>query len=422
MPALLVSKSPPLSGEVTIHGAKNSVLPILAATLLCGTPCVLHNCPDILDVTHTLAILRSLGCETERRGASVYIDPRGCAGHSVPPELAASMRASSLFLGALLARQGEALLSLPGGCPIGARPVDYHLLAFRALGAEVAQTDDTIHCRARKLTGAKISLPGPSVGATENAMLAAAGAEGITVIENAACEPEIVDLAGFLTAGGAKITGAGTGRVTVAGGQPLTGATYTILPDRIETATFLCACAACGGALTLRRTTPPLAEPILSSLTESGCRIACTHDTIQISCTGPLTACRPVVSRPYPGFPTDAMPVLLAAQLRARGQTAFTETIFENRFGYVRELRKLGAQLQQDENTVCLHGTPQLHAAQLFAEDLRGGAALVLAAMQAEGESTIFGVKHIERGYDTLEAALQSAGARLKTVEIPKKM
>lgn len=422
MPALLVSKSPPLSGEVTIHGAKNSVLPILAATLLCRTPCVLHNCPDILDVTHTRAILHSLGCASERRGASVYIDPRSCAGHSIPPELAASMRASSLFLGALLARQGEASLSLPGGCPIGARPVDYHLLAFRALGAEVTEMDDTIHCRARRLTGAKITLPGPSVGATENAMLAAVGAEGVTVIENAACEPEIVDLAGFLTACGAKIEGAGTGRVTVKGGQPLTGATYTILPDRIETATFLCACAACGGTLTLRRTAPRLAEPVLNSLTESGCRFSCTHDTIQISRDGPLIACRPVVSKPYPGFPTDAMPVLLASQLRAEGQTDFTETIFENRFGYARELKRLGAQLRQDENTVHLRGAPQLYAAQLFAEDLRGGAALVLAAMQTEGESTIFGVKHIERGYDTLEAALQSVGARLKTVEIPKKM
>ena len=231
MPALLVSKSPPLSGEVTIHGAKNSVLPILAATLLCRTPCVLHNCPDILDVTHTRAILHSLGCASERRGASVYIDPRSCAGHSIPPELAASMRASSLFLGALLARQGEASLSLPGGCPIGARPVDYHLLAFRALGAEVTETDDTIHCRARRLTGAKITLPGPSVGATENAMLAAVGAEGVTVIENAACEPEIVDLAGFLTACGAKIAGAGTGRVTVKGGQPLTGDRIVIMRD-----------------------------------------------------------------------------------------------------------------------------------------------------------------------------------------------
>lgn len=422
MPALLVSKSPPLSGEVTIHGAKNSVLPILAATLLCRTPCVLHNCPDILDVTHTRAILHSLGCASERRGASVYIDPRSCAGHSIPPELAASMRASSLFLGALLARQGEASLSLPGGCPIGARPVDYHLLAFRALGAEVTEMDDTIHCRARRLTGAKITLPGPSVGATENAMLAAVGAEGVTVIENAACEPEIVDLAGFLTACGAKIAGAGTGRVTVKGGQPLTGATYTILPDRIETATFLCACAACGGTLTLRRTAPRLAEPVLNSLTESGCRFSCTHDTIQISRDGPLIACRPVISKPYPGFPTDAMPVLLASQLRAEGQTDFTETIFENRFGYARELKKARCAAASGRK----HCPSARCAAAVCGAAFRGGSARRRGARArshaGRGRKYHFGVKHIERGYDTLEAALQSVGARLKTVEIPKKM
>ena len=419
MPALLVSKSPPLSGEVTIHGAKNSVLPILAATLLCRTPCVLHNCPDILDVTHALAILRSLGCASERRGASVYIDPRSCAGHSIPPELAASMRASSLFLGALLARQGEASLSLPGGCPIGARPVDYHLLAFRALGAEVTETDDTIHCRARRLTGAKITLPGPSVGATENAMLAAVGAEGVTVIENAACEPEIVDLAGFLTACGAKIAGAGTGRVTVKGGQPLTGATYTILPDRIETATFLCACAACGGTLTLRRTAPRLAEPILNSLTESGCRFSCTHDTIQISRDGSLIACRPVVSKPYPGFPTDAMPVLLASQLRAEGQTDFTETIFENRFMHAAELSRLGAHIRVENRVAVVEGTPYLTGAPVRATDLRAGAALILAGLCAEGETLVDDSGgHIERGYCGIEEKLRAVGGRIERVAL----
>ena len=422
MPALLVSKSPPLSGELTVHGAKNSVLPILAATLLCRTPCVLHNCPDILDVAHALDILRSLGCACERRGTSIYIDPRASTGVSIPQELAGSMRASSLFLGALLARTGEASLSLPGGCPIGARPMDYHLLAFRALGAEVLTTDDAIHCRAKAMSGAHIRLPGPSVGATENAMLAAAGARGVTVIENAACEPEISDLAGFLIACGAGIQGAGTGRITVQGGLQLSGTTYTILPDRIETATYLCACAACGGALTLRRTAPQLVRPLLSALSESGCMVECSHDTIRIRRAAPLTACQPVVSKPYPGFPTDAMPLLLAAQLRAQGETSFTETIFENRFGYVGELQKLGAELRQEARTVRVHGVGQLHAARLCAGDLRGGAALVLAAMQAEGESTIFGVKHIERGYDNLEAALSRAGARLKTVEIPMKV
>ena len=266
MPALLVSKSPPLRGELTVHGAKNSVLPILAATLLCRTPCVLHNCPDILDVTHALSMLRSLGCTYERRGASIYIDTRSCAGGRIPPELAGTMRASSLFLGALLARTGEAELSLPGGCPIGERPMDYHLQAFRTLGAEVRQTERTVFCKASRLTGARLRLPGPSVGATENAMLAAIGAAGETTIENAAREPEIADLAGFLCACGAKIADAGTSCIRISGGEPLTGATYTVLPDRIETATFLCACAACGGTLTLRRAAPQQLQPVLDAL------------------------------------------------------------------------------------------------------------------------------------------------------------
>ena len=414
MPALLVSKSPPLSGEVTIHGAKNSVLPILAATLLCRTPCVLHNCPDILDVTHALAILCSLGCAAERRGASVYIDPRGCAGHSVPPELAASMRASSLFLGALLARQGEASLSLPGGCPIGARPVDYHLLAFRALGAEVTETDDTIHCRARRLTGAKITLPGPSVGATENAMLAAVGAEGVTVIENAACEPEIVDLAGFLTACGAKIAGAGKGRVIVEGSLPLTGATYTILPDRIETATFLCACAACGGALTLRRTDPRLADPVLNALTESGCRISCSHDTIQIFRDSPLATCGPVVSRPYPGFPTDAQAPTMALLTLSSGTSVFVETIFENRYKHVGELCRMGADIKTEGKVAIVRGVKKLYGANVQATDLRGGAAMVVAGLAAEGVSRIGQLYHIDRGYESMETAFAALGAKIQ--------
>ena len=247
--ALLVSKSPPLCGELTVHGAKNSVLPILAATLLCRTPCVLHNCPDILDVTHTLQILRHLGCSCERSGSTLSIDPRGFAENAVPPALAGSMRASSLFLGALLARTGAAALTLPGGCPIGARPIDYHLQAFRALGASAEEEGGTVRCRADRLHGARLRLPGPSVGATENAMLAALGADGCTTIENAACEPEIADLGAFLCACGANLRGAGTPRIEIKGGYPLHGATYTILPDRIETATYLCACAACGGAL-----------------------------------------------------------------------------------------------------------------------------------------------------------------------------
>ena len=389
--ALLVSKSPPLCGELTVHGAKNSVLPILAATLLCRTPCVLHNCPDILDVTHTLQILLHLGCSCERSGSTLSIDPRGFAENAVPPALAGSMRASSLFLGALLARTGAAALTLPGGCPIGARPIDYHLQAFRALGASAEEEGG--HCPLHGRTGCTARacrLPGPSVGATENAMLAALGADGCTTIENAACEPEIADLGAFLRACGADLRGAGTPTIEIEGGYPLHGATYTILPDRIETATYLCACAACGGALTLRRAAPASCAGVIEALGQCGCRIRCGYDTIAIHRQGPLTACRPVTARPYPGFPTDAMPVLLAAQLGAQGKTSFTETIFENRFLYVQELRKLGAKLSQDGRTVRLQGAEPLHAARLHAGDLRGGAALVLGAMQAEGESYHF--------------------------------
>lgn len=425
MPELLVSKSPPLCGETVVHGAKNSILPILSAALLCKTPCVLHNCPRIADVEHTLAILRKLGCACQRDGSTLYIDARGAHGGRIPPQLAGAMRASSLFLGALLAGEHRAALTLPGGCPIGDRPLDYHLAAFRALGAQTAVQGDTIVCKAERLTGAAVRLPGPSVGATENALLAAVAADGVTTIENAAREPEITDLADFLRACGAKIAGAGTKTITVEGPCALHGATYTVLPDRIETATFLCACAACGGTVTLRRAAPQTLAPVLDALRASGCTVTCGSDTVTLARTGRLMAGRPVTSAPYPAFPTDAMPVLMAALLRAEGETSFTETIFERRFGYVPELQRLGADLVLRGNTVFLTGTRTLRAAPLFARDLRGGAALVIAAMCAEGESPIYGVKHIERGYDNLAEDLAALGgavkfrADAKTVEIP---
>lgn len=411
-----------LTGSTQVQGAKNAVLPIMAASVLAGSETVLHNVPDLKDVTITLRILRHLGCTAERDGDTVRIDSRGMNRDFIPHDLMRELRSSVIFLGAILTRFGTASLSMPGGCELGPRPVNLHLDALRALGAEVTERGGDIVCCAHDLKGRRILLPFPSVGATENAMLAALGADGCTTIENAACEPEIADLGAFLCACGADLRGAGTPTIEIEGGYPLHGATYTILPDRIETATYLCACAACGGALTLRRAAPASCAGVIEALGQCGCRIRCGYDTIAIHRQGPLTACRPVTARPYPGFPTDAMPVLLAAQLGAQGKTSFTETIFENRFLYVQELRKLGAKLSQDGRTVRLQGAEPLHAARLHAGDLRGGAALVLGAMQAEGESTIFGVKHIQRGYDNLEATLQSAGARLKTVEIPIKV
>ena len=419
MPALLVSKSPPLSGEVTIHGAKNSVLPILAATLLCRTPCVLHNCPDILDVTHTRAILHSLGCASERRGASVYIDPRSCAGHSIPPELAASMRASSLFLGALLARQGEASLSLPGGCPIGARPVDYHLLAFRALGAEVTETDDTIHCRARRLTGAKITLPGPSVGATENAILAAVGAEGVTVIENAACEPEIVDLAAFLNRCGGCVQGAGTGTVRVQGRRVLYGCSFSPMADRIVASTLACACAAAGGRVELTGCAPAVYAPLLEILAQMGCGIETGPESAVIVRSGALHGAGRVFTGVYPALATDAAPLLAAAMLCADSVSSIEDVVFERRFACADGFAAFGADVQVQQRTLHIRPVRQLQGACARAADLRGGAALVVAALAARGRSRITDTGYIDRGYAGFAQMLAELGAQIER-EMPR--
>ena len=411
MPALLVSKSPPLSGEVTIHGAKNSVLPILAATLLCRTPCVLHNCPDILDVTHTRAILHSLGCASERRGASVYIDPRSCAGHSIPPELAASMRASSLFLGALLARQGEASLSLPGGCPIGARPVDYHLLAFRALGAEVTETDDTIHCRARRLTGAKITLPGPSVGATENLLLAAARAKGTTVLTNAAREPEIEDLAGYLNRCGAHIHGAGESCIVIEGVPHLYGSTYTVMPDRIAAATYMAAAAVTGGTVLLRDVNSEHLLPVLSAFESTGCAVMQSGSELLLRAPQRLKPVRHVRTMPYPGFPTDAQAPVMTMAAVGDGTSIFVENIFESRYKHAGELNRLGAKIKLEGKVAVIEGVPQLSGAPVSAEDLRGGAALVIAGLAAQGETQVMHPQYIDRGYAHFEENLRALGA-----------
>ena len=412
--ALLVSKSPPLCGELTVHGAKNSVLPILAATLLCRTPCVLHNCPDILDVTHTLQILRHLGCSCERSGSTLSIDPRGFAENAVPPALAGSMRASSLFLGALLARTGAAALTLPGGCPIGARPIDYHLQAFRALGASAEEEGGTVRCRADRLHGARLRLPGPSVGATENAMLAACAAAGETVICNAAREPEIADLQCYLRKLGADISGAGTSTVTVSGFRPRPFVEHTIMPDRIVAATILCAAAACGGEVELQDVDPAHFSTVLDSLSEAGCAIITAASAVRLSSDGQLTAPRPVVTQPYPGFPTDAQPPLMAACLRAKGTTVFTENIFTNRYRHAEEFRRLGAAVSIEGRVAYVTGVERLTGAPLTASDLRGGAAMLVAGLCAEGATELLDDGYIDRGYDRFDACLSALGADVR--------
>ncbi len=419
MQILSVCGGKPLEGCVPVSGAKNSVLPILAACTLCRGTCVLHNCPNISDVDDTLEILQSLGCRTARSGAALTVDAGGLTGWKIAPGYAGRLRSSVLFLGALLARTGQAQIALPGGCPLGKRPVDLHMMALQALGAQVWTDGTFLRCRAEQLTGGTIRLPFPSVGATENALLAAIGCAGRVRIENAAREPEIGDLVRFLRSAGAQIAQQ-DGVLEIDGGTTLHGTTFTVMPDRIETATYLCAAAACGGDVTLERTDGKTLLPVLDILEKSGCTITRSGDSLRLCSSGDLRAPERIATAPYPGFPTDAQAIMMAALLRARGRTVFEETVFEDRFRHVAQLRRMGAAVFSAGRTATLTGVSKLHGAEVGAEDLRGGAALVIAALMAKGKSSVFGVKHIKRGYDNLDGKLQILGADIKYVEIPE--
>lgn len=403
-----------LSGALSVQGAKNAVLPIMAASVVKGAETELDGVPDLRDVDATLRILRHLGCAAERDGARVYIDSRGMCRCDVPHTLMRELRSSVIFLGAILARCGEASLSLPGGCELGPRPVDLHLEALRTLGAHVTERGGDIVCRAGSMRGAPVVLPFPSVGATENAMLCALVAEGETVIHNAAREPEIVDLQTYLRAFGAHVRGAGTSTVVVSGMQPNVYVRHRILPDRIAASTILCACAACGGDVLLQNVNPAHFLTVLDSLSESGCDIITKSNAVRLRSDGDLIAPRPIVTRPYPGFPTDAQPPLMAACLRARGTTVFTENIFTGRYRHVEELRRLGADVTIAGRVAYISGVETLTGAVLTAGDLRGGAAMVIAALSAQGDSVIYDDGLIARGYDHLDRVLQSLGADVR--------
>ncbi|MDO4516578.1 MAG: UDP-N-acetylglucosamine 1-carboxyvinyltransferase [Bacillota bacterium] len=403
----------PLEGTVAVHGAKNSALPILAATLLARGESVLHNCPDLTDIQTALEILAALGCRVRREGRTVLVDTTDCTGTAVPDELMGRMRASVLFLGSLLARGGEAAASWPGGCALGARPIDLHIRAFQALGTEVLDREGRLLCRTRGLRGCRMALPFPSVGATENAMLAACGAAGVTIIHNAAREPEIQDLQGFLRSLGADVRGAGTGEIVIRGGVPLHPGEYTIMADRIVTATYLCAVAAAGGEGEFFGSDGAALLPVLDALEQTGCRIRREPDRVRIWQAGKAAGIGSVTTGPYPGFPTDAQPLLAAVLAGGRGETRITETIFDSRFRYVESLRTMGARIRVEGTTAWITGTP-LRGADLEADDLRGGAALTIAALGAEGESRILSPFHIDRGYERLEKAFQALGGRIR--------
>ncbi len=406
-----------LNGRITVQCAKNSVLPVLAAALLSGGQCRIVDCPRLSDVETAAEILRHLGCQAEWAADDLLIDAARVTRWDIPEALMRRMRSSVIFLGAILSRCGQAELSYPGGCELGPRPIDLHLTALRALGAEIHEIGGSLLCRAEALHGADILLTLPSVGATENAMLAACGAQGFTVISNAAREPEIVDLQHFLQKMGADVHGAGTSTITVRGGGTLHGCTHRCIGDRIAAATYLCAAAAAGGQVTLQGVDYRHLATVTTALGQAGCRLQCDEDAITLSGDGELRGIPPVRTSPYPGFPTDAQAPLMAALLRSQGATMFVENMFDSRYRHVPELQRMGADIRLEGRVALVYGVAALHGAAVRCTDLRGGAALVIAALQTPEETLIHDIYHIQRGYQDIAGDLRALGADI-TAEV----
>lgn len=400
-----------LEGACFVQGSKNATLPIIAASIISPARSELMNVPQLRDVDAALRILRHLGCTAEQRQNEVFIDSTYLSGSSIPHSLMEEMRSSVIFMGALLARCGEARLSLPGGCQLGKRPIDLHLSALRKMGAQIEEDGPEIYCRAERLRGAEIELPFPSVGATENIMLAACSARGRTVIRGAAREPEISALQDYLATMGAKISGAGSDTVTIEGFAASGRAVCRIIPDRIVASTIACAAAAVGGNVEMRGVAPEHFSTVLYFLNQAGCDIISNNRAVRVKSTGRLKAPGEISTQPYPGFPTDAQPVLMAALLRAEGKTVITENIFENRYRQVPELRRLGADIITQGRRAEIWGVDCLHGTALNATDLRGGAAMIVAGLSADGETVIFDDGHITRGYERFDVRLRALGA-----------
>lgn len=418
MAYLTIEGGRPLHGRIPVQRAKNSVLPVLAATVLAGDTCRLADCPHLSDVAAAVDILRHLGCQAQWDGDDLLVDTTHITRWDIPEALMRRMRSSVIFLGAILSRCGQAELSYPGGCELGPRPIDLHLTALRTLGAEISELGGSLLCRASQLQGADIVLTLPSVGATENAILAACGAEGVTVISNAAREPEIVDLQDFLQKLGVVIHGAGTSSITVQGGGALHGCTHRCIGDRIAAATYLCAAAASGGEITLEGVNYRHLATVTTALHQAGCRLQCESDTITLESDGHLRAIAPVRTSPYPGFPTDVQALLMAALLRSEGATMFVENMFESRYRHVPELLRMGADIRLEGRVAVVCGVPALHAAAVRSTDLRGGAALAIAALQTPGRSQVHDIYHIQRGYQDMAGDLAALGADIRTVEV----
>ena len=418
MHKIIVSGGARLHGEVRISGAKNAVLPVLCATLLADAPVRITNVPRLHDVLTTAKLLAGLGAGVVHEGDAMTVDPRSVNSRLAPYELVKTMRASVLVLGPLLAKFGDAEVSLPGGCAIGSRPVDLHIKGLQALGAEISVDHGFIKARsAGRLKGARHVFELVSVGATENVLMAAALAEGTTVLENAAMEPEIVDLADCLNAMGAKIEGAGTARITIEGVQKLSGCEHAVVADRIETGTFLVAAAMTGGRVTATHARPDTLDAVLDKLREAGADIETDGDRIVLDMHGKRPRAVNITTAPHPAFPTDMQAQFMAMNCMAEGVGVINETIFENRFMHVNELLRLGADIRVDGHTAVVRGVDKLSGAPVMATDLRASASLILAGLVADGDTVIDRIYHLDRGYENIEAKLSALGASIRRVD-----
>lgn len=408
-----------ISGQMSVQGAKNSALPLLAASVLCpGESCFFHM-PCLSDVYSACRILTHLGCRCRMEDHTVAVDTSMMERSEIPDHFMREMRSSIIFLGAMLGRLGEGTLSFPGGCELGPRPIDLHLSALRKMGVTITEEYGVLKCRADKgIHGAKLLLPFPSVGATENILLAACLAKGCTELKNAAREPEIVDLAGYLNQCGAKIHGAGEGTILVEGSDHLTPSTWTVMPDRIAAATFLSAAAATGGEILLNQAVPEHLESILPFFEEMGCGIHLCGESIYLNAPKRLKPVKTVRTMPYPAFPTDAQALLMAPLCKARGTSVIVETIFESRFKHVDELVKMGAEIKVEGQAAIIDGRERLYGSNVRATDLRGGAALVVAGLSAEGTTAVGNIHHIDRGYEALEDALSAVGGKVSRLTV----
>ncbi len=415
MNKLMINGGITLAGDVRISGAKNAVLPILAATLLAEGPATIENVPHLHDVTTTVELLGCMGVMVSiDEKLSVEVDCSTIENYTAPYHLVKTMRSSILVLGPLLARFGEAEVSLPGGCAIGSRPVDLHIKGLQDMGAEIEVSNGYIHAKADRLKGARLVMDIVTVTGTENLMMAAALADGTTIIENAAREPEVVDLANFINAMGGKVSGAGTDTITIEGVETLHGTRYRVLPDRIETGTFLVAAAITGGSIKVKDTAPHLLDSVIEKLREAGAKIEVGDDWIFLDMEGKRPKAVNIRTAPYPGFPTDMQAQFAALNTIAEGTSTVVETIFENRFMHVQELKRMGADIEIEGNTAIIRGVDGLTSAPVMATDLRASASLIIAGLVASGETEVQRIYHIDRGYENIEEKIALLGAKIR--------